>query len=116
MPGRTPALVEVTLTPNGLPVVFPWVLKMDVVKCSTEASLEFIQGRPFIKIVEEEVSATQKSCNVSGSALIVGTSKTTSRETQKYAIVILKKQIVGYNNIEVLASYGAIYRYPCRSK
>ncbi|GLJ05241.1 hypothetical protein SUGI_0014430 [Cryptomeria japonica] len=89
---------------------------MDVVKCFAEALLGLIQGNPFIKTVEEEVFATQKSCNASGSALTMGTSKTKSRETQKYAIVILNKQRVNYNNIELLSSNAAIYRYPCTNK
>ncbi|GLJ05236.1 hypothetical protein SUGI_0014360 [Cryptomeria japonica] len=90
MPGRTSVVVAITLAPNGLLDVFPGVFKMDVVKWFAEALLGLIQGSPLMKTVEEEVSATQKSCNSSGSALIVGTSKSNIRETQKYAIELLE--------------------------
>ncbi|GLJ05228.1 hypothetical protein SUGI_0014260 [Cryptomeria japonica] len=60
-------------------LVFVGVLRTDVVKCFPVTSLGFRQGKPLKKVVEDFVSATQKSCSASGSAVIVGIRSSKSR-------------------------------------
>ncbi|GLJ05233.1 hypothetical protein SUGI_0014320 [Cryptomeria japonica] len=73
MPGRICGVKRITLIPNGFPDVLATMLRAELVKWFAEALLGLIQGSPFIRVVGDEVSAMQKSCNWSGSALSLGT-------------------------------------------
>ncbi|GLJ05231.1 hypothetical protein SUGI_0014300 [Cryptomeria japonica] len=71
--------VSITPNPNWVPDVFVGIPRADVVKCFTEVLFGFRQGKPFMKVVEDLVSATHKSCNASGSAVIMGIESRKSR-------------------------------------
>ncbi|GLT74263.1 hypothetical protein SLA2020_460690 [Shorea laevis] len=59
IPGKLTVLVNVTLNPKGLALVFPGLPRTDVVKWEEDARLGFMQGAPLMKKGGNFVSAMQ---------------------------------------------------------